>query len=171
MVLACAQGGRHVRRASLAASQQLPSEEAGKALSRGGSGKSLESEQDEEDEDDEQEEVPEDLKHLSWAEQQRRWVGRGVDLLQATATLTARGRVMVRCRILLRSVGMMGLGTVLVLLFSDPMVAVLSELGKRLHISAFYVSFVLAPMASNASELIASYNYAKKKTSKVRRER
>ena len=77
VVLACAQGVRHVRRASLAASQQLPSEEAGKGLSRGGSGKSLESEQEEEDEDDEQEEVPEDLKHLSWAEQQRRWVGRG----------------------------------------------------------------------------------------------
>lgn len=46
-------------------------------------------------------------------------------------------------------------------------VGVLSAVGRRLDVSAFYISFVLAPLASNASELIASYNYAKKKTSKV----
>merc|ERR1712167_315250 len=51
-----------------------------------------------------------------------------------------------------------------VLLFSDPMVDVFAELGSRTSIPAFYVSFLLAPMASNASELIAAYNYAAKKT-------
>jgi Ca2+/Na+ antiporter len=58
----------------------------------------------------------------------------------------------------------MGVGTVLVLLFSDPMVDVLSQIGKVTGIPAFYVSFLLAPMASNASELAASYKLACKKT-------
>lgn len=61
---------------------------------------------------------------------------------------------------------MMFMGTALVILFSDPMVAVFSEIGKRTSISPFYVSFVLAPLASNASEVIASYKYSLKKTSK-----
>jgi Ca2+/Na+ antiporter len=67
--------------------------------------------------------------------------------------------------ILFRSCWMMLLGTAMVLLFSDPMVDVFSAFGERLNIGAFYVSFVLAPLASNASELIAAYNYAQKKTS------
>lgn len=62
---------------------------------------------------------------------------------------------------------MITLGTALVLLFSDPMVDVLSQFGLRIHVGAFYVSFVLAPMASNASELIAAFNYAQKKTKKT----
>lgn len=68
-------------------------------------------------------------------------------------------------RIKSRSFWMMGLGTLVVLLVSDPMVDVLSALGDRTGIPAFYVAFLLAPMASNASELIAAYNYARKKTS------
>merc|ERR1711862_287675 len=55
----------------------------------------------------------------------------------------------------------------LVLIFSDPMVDVLGAWGKTLNISSFYISFVLAPFASNASELIGASNYAKKKTQKV----
>ena len=39
-----------------------------------------------------------------------------------------------------------------------------AEVGKRTGISSFYVAFVIAPLASNASELIASYSYALKKT-------
>jgi len=66
--------------------------------------------------------------------------------------------------ITIKSIKMMGLGTFLIILFSDPMVECLSEWGKRLNISAFYVSFIVAPFASNASELIAAYNYASKKT-------
>eukprot|EP00930_Biecheleria_cincta_P011011 TRINITY_DN11347_c0_g1_i2.p1 TRINITY_DN11347_c0_g1~~TRINITY_DN11347_c0_g1_i2.p1 ORF type:complete len:585 (-),score=110.89 TRINITY_DN11347_c0_g1_i2:193-1947(-) len=88
----------------------------------------------------EEEDMPEDLAALSPAEQQR--------------------------RIKMRSAYQMSLGTLLVLIFSDPMVDLLSELGKRLDVSAFYISFILAPLASNASELVAGYNYAKKRTSK-----
>lgn len=94
---------------------------------------------DDQDEEEE-EEAPEDLKDLSPEEQQR--------------------------RIKNRSFNMMGLGTLLIVLFSDPMVAVMSELGVRTGISGFYIAFVLAPLASNASEVIASYNYALKKTPK-----
>jgi hypothetical protein len=39
-----------------------------------------------------------------------------------------------------------------------------AEVGKRTGISSFYVAFVIAPLAFNASELIASYSYALKKT-------
>eukprot|EP01062_Namystynia_karyoxenos_P055774 TRINITY_DN46819_c0_g1_i1.p1 TRINITY_DN46819_c0_g1~~TRINITY_DN46819_c0_g1_i1.p1 ORF type:complete len:592 (+),score=215.81 TRINITY_DN46819_c0_g1_i1:119-1777(+) len=55
-------------------------------------------------------------------------------------------------------------GTALVLLFADPLVGILGELGRRTGIPGFYVSFVLAPLASNASELVAAMNYAAKKT-------
>jgi Ca2+/Na+ antiporter len=66
--------------------------------------------------------------------------------------------------VLKRACTMMGLGTLMVLVFSDPMCDVLSEWGKRLDISPFYISFVLAPFASNASELLAAYSYAVKKS-------
>lgn len=93
------------------------------------------------DDDEEEEDIPHDLTHLSFEEQQR--------------------------RIKIRSLYMMSIGTMVVLIFSDPMVDVLSEVGKRTGIPSFYISFVVAPLASNASELIASFNYAKKKTSKT----
>lgn len=58
-------------------------------------------------------------------------------------------------------------GAVLVVVFSDPMVDVMQEIAVRSHISPFYVSFVLAPLASNSSEVIASMYYASKKTGKT----
>lgn len=91
-----------------------------------------------EDAEEEEEDVPEDLLGLDPDEQQR--------------------------RIKLRAAYMLFLGTALVVIFSDPMVDVLSEIGKRTGVSSFYVSFVLAPLASNASELVAAYNYSLKKT-------
>jgi len=94
-----------------------------------------------EDEEEEEEEIPEDLASLPADKQ--------------------------KVRILWRAIWMMGLGTIVVLLFSDPMVDVLDELGNRFNINPFYVAFVLAPLASNASELIASINYATKKTKKT----
>jgi Ca2+/Na+ antiporter len=90
---------------------------------------------------EEEEDLPEDIADLPVEQQQR--------------------------EVLKRSFLTMGSGTLLVLLFSGPMVDVMSEIGKRLDISAFYVSFVLAPIASNSSELVASYNYAAKKTPKT----
>merc|ERR1712007_39869 len=92
------------------------------------------------EEENEEEDIPEDLADLPPDEQQR--------------------------RIKQRAYQMMGFGTLLVVVFSDPMVDLLGALGDHLGIGAFYVSFVLAPMASNASELVAAANYAAKKTMK-----
>lgn len=94
----------------------------------------------EEADDEEEPEVPEDLAQLSPDQQQR--------------------------RILMRSFWIMGVGVFLVLFFSDPMVDVFTELGNRISIKPFYVAFVLAPLASNASELIAAFAYSQKKTEK-----
>lgn len=69
-------------------------------------------------------------------------------------------------QILLRSCWMMGLGTILILTFSDPMCSTLTNMGKKLNVSSFYVSFVLAPLASNASELLSALKYASKKSKK-----
>jgi Ca2+/Na+ antiporter len=55
-------------------------------------------------------------------------------------------------------------GTLLVLLFSDPMVDVLGAMAKMTGVPPFYVAFVLSPLASNASELVASFKLASKKT-------
>jgi Ca2+/Na+ antiporter len=98
------------------------------------------SQDDDDDDEAEEEDVPEDLADLDPEEQQR--------------------------QIKRRSARQMGLGTLLILLFSGPMVALMGELALRLHIGKFYVAFVLAPVASNASELVAAYNYAKKRTQK-----
>lgn len=59
-------------------------------------------------------------------------------------------------KIVLRSLWMMFSGTVVVLIFSDPMCDVLNEFGKLSGIPPFFVSFILAPLASNAPEIIAS---------------
>lgn len=91
--------------------------------------------------DDEEEDMPEDLAHLEPAEQQK--------------------------RIKIRAFTKMGWGLMLVMLFSDPTVDLLSEIGKRLDVSPFYISFVLAPIASNAGELVAAYRYASKRTQKT----
>merc|ERR1712064_265530 len=93
-----------------------------------------------EDEYREEEYMPEDLADLSPEEQQK--------------------------RIKQRAFSQMGLGTLLVVVFSDPAVDLLARMGTLVNVSNFYVSFLLAPMASNASELVAASNYAAKKTMK-----
>jgi len=97
-------------------------------------------EEEEEDEGEEEEDMPEDLADLEPEEQQKR----------------IKRRAFIK----------MGMGLGLVLIFSDPTVDLLSEMGKRLDINPFYISFVLAPLASNASELVAAFNYAAKRTQK-----
>jgi len=97
-------------------------------------------EDEDEEEGCEEEDMPEDLADLEPEEQQR--------------------------RIKTRAIQKMLFGSALVLIFSDPTVDVLAEIGHRVDISPFYVSFVLAPLASNATELVAAYNYAKKRTIK-----
>lgn len=91
--------------------------------------------------DEEDEEVPKDLQHQDPSTQLK--------------------------NIMKRAFLMMFAGTVLVLVFADPMVSILSDVGNRLGIPPFYISFLLAPLASNASELLAAYSYAKKKTRKT----
>jgi Ca2+/Na+ antiporter len=90
---------------------------------------------------EEAEEVPEDFSELSLEQQQ-------VAILKRAFTLLA-------------------MGTFLVVLFSDPMVEVLQEVANRINVSPFYVPFVLAPLASNSSKVIASIYYAGKKTRKT----
>lgn len=94
-----------------------------------------------EQEEEEEEEIPEDLTALSPEKQQH--------------------------AIMRRAFSMLFIGTAIVLIFSDPMVEVLSEIATRVNIPPFYVSFVLAPVAANASEVIASQYYAAKKTRKT----
>ncbi|CAD7930744.1 unnamed protein product [Amoebophrya sp. A25] len=69
-------------------------------------------------------------------------------------------------RLKLRAFSTCGLGVLLTLVFSDPAVGVMAEIGSRLNMRPFYVSFILAPLASNASELVAAYHYARKKSVK-----
>lgn len=64
----------------------------------------------------------------------------------------------------MKSAWMMLLGTAVVVIFSDPIVACLSEIGSRLGIRAFFVAFLIIPFISNGSELVASINHSSKKT-------
>lgn len=91
--------------------------------------------------EDGEEEIPEDLADLSYEDQQK--------------------------AIKLRATWMMALGTITVVLVSDPFVDVLTNWGSRFDINPFYISFVVAPFASNASELLSALTYAKKKTKKA----
>lgn len=91
------------------------------------------------EEEAEEEDMPPDLADLSPAEQQRRLKSRAFQS--------------------------MFWGSVLVLVFSDPMCDLLDVIGKKLPGKpSFYVSFFLAPLASNASELVAAMKLAAKRT-------
>lgn len=56
------------------------------------------------------------------------------------------------------------IGTLVVVIFSDPMCDNLGTIGVKAKVKPFFVSFVLAPLASNASELVAAMRLASKKT-------
>jgi len=99
-----------------------------------------EQEQANEEDEEEEVEIPEDIRDLPPALQ--------------------------RARVLRRSLWLTGVGTVIVILFSDPMVDVLDAIGNRIGVPPFFVAFLLGPLASNASEMVASYKYAQKKTKK-----
>merc|ERR1719261_2023015 len=87
------------------------------------------------DEGEEEEDMPPDLADLSPAEQQ--------------------------AAIKKRACTKLFLGSVLVLLFSDPMCDLLGTMGDKLASEmgipnpSFYISFLIAPLASNASELVS----------------
>jgi len=58
----------------------------------------------------------------------------------------------------------LAIGTLLVIIFSDPMVDTIDEFSDVINVNAFYVSFIVTPLASNASEIYASLVFAQKKT-------
>jgi len=88
--------------------------------------------------EDEEEDMPADLADLSPAEQQ--------------------------AAIKSRACSKMFFGSALVLLFSDPMCDLLGVMGTKGGIPSFYISFLIAPLASNASELVSAMKLARKKT-------
>ena len=55
-------------------------------------------------------------------------------------------------------------GTGVVTIFSDPMCEVISALGNKAGINPFYISFIVTPLASNASEVLSSLRFASRKT-------
>lgn len=57
-------------------------------------------------------------------------------------------------------------GTLLIMYFADPLVTTISKLGPLTGISAFFISMVFVPVASNFSELIGSVLFARKRTKK-----
>ncbi|XXQ37429.1 EF-hand domain-containing protein [Plasmodiophora brassicae] len=57
-------------------------------------------------------------------------------------------------------------GAALVTLFSFPLVTTMAVFADKVGVSAFYVSFVVAPFASNASEVMAALQFATKRNSK-----
>lgn len=70
-------------------------------------------------------------------------------------------------QLILRACGLLLLGTALVVFFSDPMVDVIGGVGNSIGVSPFYVSFVVTPLASNASEIISAIIFARKKTNRA----
>jgi len=64
---------------------------------------------------------------------------------------------------LAKSTGLLLVGTAFVAVFSDPMVDVITDFGKTTKIPAFYVSFIITPFCSNASEFISSLIFASRK--------
>jgi hypothetical protein len=57
--------------------------------------------------------------------------------------------------IIRRAILSMSVGAAIILIFSDPMVNVLVDLGNRTGVPAFYVSFLFAPLAGNIPEVRA----------------
>lgn len=90
--------------------------------------------------DEEEETMPPDLESLSYEDQQ--------------------------ANIQFRAAWMMAFGTVIITIFSYPLVDCLTQIGDRIGIRPFYVAFVLAPFISDIAVLVAISDYAAKKTSK-----
>jgi len=68
--------------------------------------------------------------------------------------------------IAIRATTLLVLGTLLIALFSDPLVDSITVFSRQSQIPPFFVSFVVTPFASNASELVSSLLIASKKQSK-----
>jgi Ca2+/Na+ antiporter len=69
--------------------------------------------------------------------------------------------------LILQACGILLFGTLVCTFVSDPMVDVINTIGLKMNISPFYVSFVVTPIASNASEVISGLIFARKKTTQT----
>ena len=56
------------------------------------------------------------------------------------------------------------IGTILCVIFSDPMVDVINNFSNKIGVNPFFVSFIITPIASNAAEIYSSLIFASKKT-------
>eukprot|EP01125_Pyxidicula_operculata_P016307 TRINITY_DN5592_c0_g1_i2.p1 TRINITY_DN5592_c0_g1~~TRINITY_DN5592_c0_g1_i2.p1 ORF type:complete len:534 (+),score=118.79 TRINITY_DN5592_c0_g1_i2:18-1619(+) len=74
--------------------------------------------------------------------------------------------VLTKKQILVRAPLYMIFGAAVLAVFSDPMVKSITSFSEGVGLEPFYVSFVVAPFATNASELIASLLFAMKKKKK-----
>jgi len=96
---------------------------------------------DDDNDSDDEKSMPDDLVNLTPEEQRRHIMRRSMGLMVR----------LLRC---LRAVLLTGqsqtLGLALVVLFSDPLIDALGQLAAVMNISAFYVSFTLAPLASKS---------------------
>eukprot|EP00250_Pteridium_aquilinum_P003862 c14138_g1_i1 orf=45-1841(+) len=68
-----------------------------------------------------------------------------------------------RNRTLMKAIFYLLVGTLLISLFSQPLVDAITNFSVATHIPSFFVSFVLLPLASNSSESISSVIFAKHK--------
>lgn len=86
-----------------------------------------------------------------------------VELPDFTETWTKESKeIAIKCW----AVFLLLLGTVIVSFFSDPMVDVLNNFGHTIGVNPFYVSFIVTPLASNASEVICGLKAAARKSNK-----
>jgi len=92
-------------------------------------------------EDEEEEEMPEELSDLDPASQKR--------------------------QIICMAIRKLALGSLIIIVFSDPFVDVLSALSTTVGIPPFFVGFIIAPFGSNGSEVLVAYQNALKKSSKT----
>ena len=81
--------------------------------------------------------------------------GRGKQACMTKATLT-----------ILRGSATIAIGTLIIMAFADPLVDTIAKVGPLLGVSSFFVSMICVPIASNASELLGSVHFARKKSKK-----
>jgi len=62
-----------------------------------------------------------------------------------------------------KAAAILALGTGVVSVFSDPMVTVINDFGVTIGVPAFFVSFLVTPFCSNASEVISSLIFLSRK--------
>jgi len=69
-------------------------------------------------------------------------------------------------RLKMRAARKLAFGALMVVIFTEPIVDVLQEIGMQLGVAPFYVSFIAAPFACNAPDFVAAYAYSIKKNSR-----